>query len=66
MPWYTEDQLQLAIKAVENGMPKAKAAREFGIPKSTLHDRIAGSTTRKRRDIDQQILSDNQENMLAQ
>ncbi len=63
---YTEEQLQAALTAVENGMPKSRAAKEFHILRKTIHDRINGATTRKQRYIDQQILSDEQESLLVQ
>jgi hypothetical protein len=63
---YTEAALQEAILAVGNGMPKAKAAHRFGIPRSTLHDRLSGGSSQKQRDTDQQLLSEEQERLLAQ
>jgi hypothetical protein len=62
---YTEAQLQEAIIAVENGAAKEAAAKQFGIPRSTLRDRLNGARTRIQRDFDQQTLSPDQETMLA-
>ncbi len=63
---YTEEQLQAALTAVENGMPKSRAAKEYQIPRKTIHDRINGATTKKQQGIDRQILSDEQESLLVQ
>lgn len=37
---WTEENLHKAIKAVENGVSKKKAAKDFEIPRSTLRDRL--------------------------
>ncbi len=66
MPRYTEDDLQLAIAAVENGMSKTLAAKTYKVPRSTLYDRIKGSIPRADRDSDQQLLSIDQEGALEQ
>ncbi len=65
MTIYTEDQLRNAISAVEMGMPARKAAREYGIPRSTLLHRLGGSVSRQLAHDDQKALSPTQEDMLA-
>jgi hypothetical protein len=37
---YTIENLQKAVEAVKNGMAKKKAAVSFGVPRTTLLDRI--------------------------
>ena len=34
--------MQKALKEVEQGMPLRRAAERYGVPKSTLHDRVVG------------------------
>ena len=38
--WSNED-LKLAIKAAKDGWTIRRAAEEFGVPKSTLYDRVS-------------------------
>src|SRR5688572_26505763 len=42
MPSYTEDNIQLAIQQVHNGLSIQKAARLNGIPRTTLRNRLKG------------------------
>ncbi|XP_073957399.1 uncharacterized protein [Choristoneura fumiferana] len=42
---YTPDQLEKAVEAVKNGEKVAVAAKRFGVPRITLHDKISGRTT---------------------
>ena len=47
---YTEDQMNSALKAVEeNIMSKAEAARIFNVPKTTLFDKSVGKSPRERK-----------------
>ena len=40
---WSEEQMSLAVEAVRSGeMGVRRAHQEFGVPKSTLHDRISG------------------------
>ena len=39
--WY-DDSIKAAIQAVEEGQSVSKAARDHGIPKTTLYDHISG------------------------
>ncbi len=66
MPAYTEDQFNAAILAVENGMSRNKAAKEYKIPRSTLQGRLKGFRSTRQYHIDVQVLSETQEAMLAQ
>lgn len=43
MPQYTEDDLNEAINAIQNGASIRQASKDWGIPKSTLSNRIKGS-----------------------
>ena len=42
---WTDKQMLAAMKAVEEGLPINQAARDHGIPKTTLKDRISGRVT---------------------
>ena len=39
--WKNSELMQSAIEAVENGMSISQAAKEYGIPRQTLKDRIS-------------------------
>ena len=61
MPRYTEESMQQALAAVRAGVSKHRAARLYGIPRSTLLGRLRGSVTREQANADQQALSKQQE-----
>ena len=65
MPSWSEQTLQEALEAIENGMPVSRASKEYGISRGTLRARIQGATSRKERDSHQKLLSDYQESILA-
>jgi 4-hydroxybenzoate polyprenyltransferase len=65
MTQYTEDDLNHAIEDVANGKPKKLAAREWGVPESTLRNRIKGSENHSIAAESQQRLSKVQEDHLA-
>ena len=44
---YTEEDTQRALNAIANGMSQKKAGLEFGIPRSTLQNRINGHISRQ-------------------
>ena len=46
---YDDKRMQEAIRAVEGGMPKKTAARTFGVPRSTLADKINGKSPHHRK-----------------
>lgn len=46
---YSEEQMERALRAVELGMPKKTAAKRFGVPRSTIADKIFGRTPRGRK-----------------
>ena len=46
MKQYTEEDLDSTIEAVAMGRSIRKAALEWGIPRATLQDRIAGAQPR--------------------
>jgi hypothetical protein len=39
-----ETAIELALKSVENGIPERKAAKDYGILRSTLYNRCSGHT----------------------
>ena len=39
---YTQESLKDAYQAVQDGMPVLKAAKQYGVPESTLRDRVLG------------------------
>ena len=39
---WSEESMLGAMKAVAQGLPMYKASRDYGVPKSTLHDRVSG------------------------
>ena len=41
---YSEETLQAALQAVANGMSQRKVTDEFGIPHSTLSDKLLGKS----------------------
>ena len=65
MPKYTEESIQQALAAVRAGALKHQAAKLYGIPRSTLINRLRGSVTRKQANSDQQALSKDQEDHLV-
>ncbi|KZL63646.1 hypothetical protein CI238_11557 [Colletotrichum incanum] len=62
---YTEDELNQALEAIANGVSQRQAARIYGIPKTTLQNRITGTQTRAAAFEDLQRLSVSQEAKLA-
>ena len=46
---YSEDQMASAILAVRNGMGVRKACDKYGVPKSTVLDKMKGRTPMKRK-----------------
>ncbi|CAI4217631.1 unnamed protein product [Parascedosporium putredinis] len=47
MPKYTEEALQNAIRDVESGTSAKRAAKTWGVPRSTLQNRVRGSKPRR-------------------
>lgn len=39
---YADEKMAEAVRAVSHGMPKKTAAKTFGVPRSTLADKISG------------------------
>ena len=44
---YTEEDLQSALRDIENGMSVRKAQLDWGVLRSTLQNRINGQVSRK-------------------
>jgi hypothetical protein len=65
MSEYSENNLQLAIRDVESGVSQRKAAERWGIPRTTLRDRISGRKTRAMEAETRQRLSTIQEARLT-
>ena len=64
---YTEEQMNKAIFAVKvNGYSKLKAARVYGVPKSTLWDKVTGKTPIKRKMGGNMVLTIEEELQLVQ
>ncbi|KAK8078908.1 Monooxygenase aurF, partial [Apiospora phragmitis] len=62
---YTKKELQEALDCIANGTPIKQAAREYGIPESTLRSRLQGHQSRSEGAVDLQRLSPDQEKHLA-
>ena len=65
MPKYTENALQNALRDVSSGTPLRAAAQRWGIPRSTLHNRTKGHTSRSTAYAPYQRLAQEQEKALA-
>jgi hypothetical protein len=63
---YSDFELSQAIEAVANGASVRAASREWGIPRTTLQDRLLGTQSHSESALPQQRLSKTQENSLAQ
>ncbi|KAF7524655.1 hypothetical protein G7054_g11351 [Neopestalotiopsis clavispora] len=66
MPQYTEEHITQALEAVASGASVKSAALEWGIPRSTLKNRIKGHQARDIAFSDLQRLSPTEENHLAE
>ncbi|KAK8041339.1 hypothetical protein PG994_014346 [Apiospora phragmitis] len=66
MNQYSEKELQEALDYIANGTPIKQAAREYGIPRSTLQNRLKGQHSRSEGAADLQRLSPNQEKHFAE
>jgi hypothetical protein len=64
-PSYTEDDVQRALKEVAEGKSVRKAHLDWGVPRSTLQDRIYGRVPQKEAQEPYQRLSPVQEQRLA-
>ena len=58
---YSKDTFENAVKEVQAGKALRRTALEFGIPKSTLYDRVSGKVSLDCRSGPQRYLSDNEE-----
>ena len=54
---YTEEDVQRALNTVANGMSQKKAGLEFGVPRSTLQNRMNDTLSRQEAHEPQQRLS---------
>jgi len=64
-PTYTESNLLNALNAVKSGSSIRQAARDWGIPLTTLHGRIVGRVSRREANEHTQRLSPTQEASLV-
>ena len=60
-----ETSIKLALEAIENGASENKAAKDYNIPRSTLHNRRAGRIDARCGHANQQRLSPKQEDELC-
>ncbi len=65
MKQYTENQLLAAISDIRNGKSVHKTSQKWGIPRSTLHDRLKGAQSIQQAKRFCQRLSQEQETYLA-
>lgn len=66
MPESTENSIASALEAIQNGLSQRKAAKRWGIPRSTLQKRLNGSQSRSDANKHLQRLSRQQESHLAE
>ena len=62
---WTEEQMRAAYEAVKDGMSIRRAAEEYGVPKSTLGDRVSGRSQMGCKGGPHKILTDEQEECLV-
>ena len=62
---YTEDDIAAALFAIAEGMSIRKACSEYGIPRTTLHNRINGHLSHKKGAQNLQKIAPVQERALA-
>ena len=65
MPAYTEEEMQNAITAVENGGSLHQASKQYKVPRSTLRSRLRGASSKEEVNHDGQKLSVTEETSLA-
>ena len=63
-PSYTEEDVQRALADVANGKSVRKAGLDWGVPRSTLQERINGRVSRQEANEPSQRLSPVQEQRL--
>jgi hypothetical protein len=64
-PLYTEEDVQSALKDVTKGKSVRKAWLDWGVPRSTLQNRIYGHVSQKEAQAPNQRLSQVQEHRLT-
>lgn len=62
----SEDSIASALEAIQNGVSQRKAAKRWGVPRSTLQKRLNGSKSRSDANEYLQRLSKQQESHLAE
>ena len=63
---YDDQKLVSAVEAVQRGMSIRRACEEYGVPKSTLHDKVSGKTGLNAKSGSQsKLLSDEEESRLT-
>ncbi|KAF7889298.1 uncharacterized protein EAF01_010031 [Botrytis porri] len=63
---YTEEDIAEALRAITNGASIRRASLDYGVPRTTLHDRIYGGVSHQKGAQILQKLSPIQENRLAE
>ena len=64
-PLYTEEDVQDALNDIANGKSMRKASADWGVPRTTLTDRISGRVSRAEAKALDQRLSPIQEQRLT-
>src|SRR6266536_2148267 len=65
MDRYTEADIQNVLTDIANGVPTQTAAKNHGVPRTTLRDRISGSQNHRSAYSNMQRLSPEQEDRLT-
>ena len=64
-PLYTEDDVQYALRDIANGKSERKASLDWGVPRSTIQQRILGRLPRAEAYAHKQRLAAVQEQRLT-
>jgi hypothetical protein len=64
-PLYTEDDVQYTLRDIANGKSERKASLDWGVPRSTIQQRILGCLPRTEAHIYKQRLASVQEQRLT-
>ncbi|KAG5874870.1 hypothetical protein JTB14_035680 [Gonioctena quinquepunctata] len=62
---YMEEDMKNAVSAVKNGMPALRASKQFGVPRTTLLDKVAGRVPIERKIGPETVLKQEEESLLV-
>ena len=65
MPSYSEENLQNAVKQAQKDNNTSKASRDWGVPRSSIQNRLKGLLPRNKAHSEEQNLSTTQETQLV-